>query len=126
MDRVLEMNAKTRVRTLVFSQFRRKQKVMNDICDRIIHGRNFSNDKRPITIAFGNATFTMRGEIQGSAKGEQRELLKHRQELHLIDKNYTSKLCSCCQKALQSMYDQDKRAIGLHIKLLKRSSVQLS
>ncbi len=48
--RVLEMNAKTHVRrrTLVFSQFVRKQKVMNDICGRIIHGHNFSNDKRAL------------------------------------------------------------------------------
>ncbi len=111
--RVLEMNAKTHVRrrTLVFSQSVRKQNVMNNICGRIIHGHNFSNDKRPITVAFVNLTFTIRGEIQRPVKGMPRELQKHRQELHLIYEDYTTKLCRCCQKVLQSMYDQDKQAI---------------
>ncbi len=30
--------------------------------------------------------------------------LKCRQELHLLDEDYTSKLCSCCKKAPQTIY----------------------
>ncbi len=47
----------------------------------------------------------MQGPVKGAA-------LKCHQGLHLIDEDYTSKLCSCCKKAATAdIMREDKRAI---------------
>ncbi len=49
--------------------------------------------------------------MQEPDEGVQRGIVKHRQKLHIIYEDYTSKLSSCCEKILQPTYGQDKRAI---------------
>ena len=111
LDRVLELNSRRRVREQRFRQYGMKQKAMHDICERIVSGGGFAEDDRPTTIAYGNATFTTRGRFPGPVKAVRRHLQRRGEDLHLVDEDYTSKLCSDCHEALEPMRDGNGRAI---------------
>ena len=111
LDRVLELNFKRRVREMRFTQYGKKQKVMHDICERVIRGGGSENDGRKVTIAYGNATFTTKGSLPGPVKAVRRELQRRGEDIHLVNEDYTSMLCSSCHERLEPMFDEEGRAI---------------
>ena len=94
-----------------FTQYGKKQKVMHDICERVIRGGGFENDGRKVTIAYGNATFTTKGSLPGPVKAVRRELQRRGEDIHLVNEDYTSMLCSSCHERLEPMFDEEGRAI---------------
>jgi len=111
LDQVLELNSKRRVREMRFTQYGKKQKVMHDICERVLRGGGFENDERRVTIAYGNATFTTRGSLPGPVEAVRRELQRRGEDIHPVNEDYTSKLCSSCHQRLEPMLDEEGRAI---------------
>ena len=114
LDAIIELNSKKRVRCLRFKQFARRQRVMEDICKRVIEGGGFEDDDREVVIAYGNATFPTRGSITGPVKSVRRAIQGRAGpglDIRLVNEDYTSKLCSSCHRELEPMIDEEGRAI---------------
>ncbi len=111
LEAVLDLNLKYRVRELRFTQYG-KQKTMHDICERAVSGGGFEADERPVMAAHGNSTlFTTRGRLPSPVKAVRHHLQKRGEDLHCVNENYTSKLCSTCFECLGPMFGEDGRSI---------------
>jgi hypothetical protein len=110
LNKVLSLNLWKRVRELRFRQYARRQKVLHDIAETVVTG-DFQDDERDVVIAYGNATFTTRERMPGPVKTIRRILQKRKENIHFINENYTSQLCSGCHQKLDRMYDDDGESI---------------
>ena len=106
-DKVLELNGKRRVRSLRFTQYGRRQRVMHDICERIVK-KPTETDDRPVIVAFGDAGFSSSslGHAPGPVKAVRKALRQKKVELYDVNEYNTSKLCHGCHKVLEPMYSE--------------------
>jgi Putative transposase DNA-binding domain len=107
LDKILELNGKRRVRGLRFGQYVRRQKVMHDICTRIIANPDKS-DTRKVVVAFGAGMFSSssKGHAPGPVKGIRKALRRKNVEIYDVNEDYTSQLCHCCYEKLVPMYSE--------------------
>jgi hypothetical protein len=88
LDALLLHNGAWRVRGLRFTQYGLKQKVMHDICERIITCNSDPKDTRPVVVAFGAGAFSASsgGQCSGPVKGVRRALQQKRVEMYDVKK----------------------------------------
>ena len=109
IDPILLHHGARRVRSMRFTQYGRKQKVMEEICDRIVRGGVSDEDERPVIVAFGAGMFSScsSGHCPGPVKGVRKALRRRGEEVHDVNEDYTSQLCCCCHKRVEPMYGAD-------------------
>ena len=86
----MQLNGARRVRRLRWSNYMKKQKALDKMCDDLLAGREATKDT---IVVFGSAKFAANGPIQ-----KLRRKLQERENVVLVelDEFNTSKLCSQC------------------------------
>lgn len=106
--RVRNLYRQRRVLSLRFTQYVLGQRVMNDMCERIVTAPAKAGDTRPVMVAFGAAKFSSStpGHPPAPVRGLRRALRDRGVVVHDIDEYNTSKLCHLCHLELSDMRGQ--------------------
>ena len=94
--RWLAMNSQTKVHSLRFSQYGRRQKGLNQIIECMTKGGGFQNDRRPVILAIGHSNFQCMLPLQSL----KRALVSRGNKVVIINEHCTSMLCSCCHQEM--------------------------
>ena len=106
----MEEAGRKRVKSLRFSQYVRKQKAMELLCDRVVKcgaGNKKIKDKRRVVVAFGAGFFSssFKGNPPVPVRGLRKKLRQRGIEVYDVIENYTSQLCNVCNEKLGKFRD---------------------